>query len=178
MNIEKAFDFQIGIEERISKIYQSIQSIAHQFSAGLDHDTEEGVAFWKELAMDESNHAALLSAVKGLLQADVRAGRGVEIDPKTREELDLLLSGCEERIHPGITEKEAFQILVTVETSEANRLFFSLLKATDSKVVAYFAVFSQALKRHEERIQQGILKACGPGPVLAPYEVRQGGSDV
>lgn len=177
MNIEKALDFQIGIEERISKIYQSIAGLASQFSGGSDHDTEGRVAFWKDLAMDESHHAALLSTEKELLQTGVRARRVVEIDPRTREELELLLSSCEEKIHPGMTEKEAFQILVTVEASD-NRLFYSLLKAADSKVVAYFAVFSQALKRHEERIQQGILKACEPDPVLAPHKVRQGGIDV
>lgn len=154
MNIQSLLDFQIGIEERISRIYQSI---AHHFSEGLERDTE-WIAFWKALAVDEAQHAALLSIEKEFLETGVRAEKPVALDPATRKELDLLLTRCEERIGSGVTEAEAIEILSALETSEVNEIFASLLEATDSKVLTYFSVFSQAHREHERRIEDGINK--------------------
>lgn len=154
MNIQSLLDFQIGIEERTSRIYQSI---AHHFSEGLERDTE-WVAFWKALAVDEARHATLLSIEKEFLQSGVRVNKPVTVDPATRKRLDLLLTRCEERIRSGVTEAEAIEILSELETSEANRIFIFLLKAIDSKVLTRFSAFSQAHREHEKRIQDGIKK--------------------
>lgn len=157
MGIQGILDFQVGAEERISRIYQGI---AHHFSEGLERDTE-WVTFWKALAVDETQHAALLSIEKEFLQTGVRVDQSVEVDRSTRRKLDLLLTRCEERIGSGVTGAEAIEILLALEASEVNGIFASLLKATDSKVLTYFAAFSQAHKEHERRIEEGVRKFAG-----------------
>lgn len=57
MNTAGVIDFQIGLEERISKIYGMI---GKQFSTESPEDAE-WVTLWRELSVDEQNHASLLS---------------------------------------------------------------------------------------------------------------------
>lgn len=154
MNTEGALDFQIGLEERISRIYQDI---AEQFSSGSDHDTE-WVALWRELARDEVSYASLLSVEKTFLQSGTRVKDEVEIDPGVRKELDRLLSWCESQVRPGLTKEEAVKILGTLEGSDVNQIFFSLLKATDSKVLSRLPDFSHQHEVHERRIQKVVQR--------------------
>lgn len=152
MKIEWLLDFQISVEKRVAAIYQKI---GDSFSCGAAPDGE-WITFWRRLAADERDHAALLSIEKEFLQTGVCVQRSVEVDQKVRQEIDLLLSTCEEKVGPGLSEEEAIQILVALEESEAHNLLYVLLNMTDSKVLSHFAAFSESLKQHEARIQQWI----------------------
>ena len=154
METQAALDFQIGLEERIGRIYGKIAS---EFSSSPDHD-EGRIAFWEQLARDEAVHASLLSIEKEFLQNGIRIRKPVQIELHTQEALEILLSECEGRIGPGITENEVIEILVSLEASEVNKIFSSLLEATDSKVLTRFASFSSAHKDHEWRVLEGVKK--------------------
>jgi rubrerythrin len=144
INIQGLLDFQIRMEKRISRIYRRIAG----YLSGPD---PKWAAFWERLAVDEENHAILLSLEKEFLQSGVHLQRPVEIDPQTLEEFDLLLQKCEEKIGPGLTRKEVIGILVSIETSEVDsKIFSSLLGATDSKVLAQF---TSIFKAHQEYIK-------------------------
>lgn len=144
ISISGLLDFQIRMEELISRIYRRI---AGHFSGP---DTK-WATFWERLAMDEENHATLLSLEKEFLRSGVHLQNPVEIDPQTLEEFDLLLQICEQKIGPGLMRREAIAILVSIETSEVDsKIFSSLLKATDSKVLAQFAAM---FKSHLEYVQ-------------------------
>lgn len=93
---------------------------------------------------------------KEFLQTGVCVQRPVEVDQKVQQEIDLLLSTCEKKVGPGLSEEEGIHILIALEESEAHNLLYVLLNMTDSKVLSHFAAFSQSLKQHEARIQQGI----------------------
>ncbi|MFQ5779314.1 MAG: hypothetical protein ACE5HN_00845 [Nitrospiria bacterium] len=154
MNTEGVLDFQIRLEEQVSHIYQGI---ADQFLSDIGHETE-WITFWKELAGDEANHASLLSIEKTFLQSGARFKEEVEVDPKVRAELDRLLSQCEKRVRSGMTEKDAIKVMDTLERSEFNQIFSSLLRAINSRVLNHFGDFSKVYKEHERRIQQAIRK--------------------
>lgn len=154
METEAALDFQIGLEERIGRIYGKIAS---GFSSSPDHN-EGRIAFWEQLARDEAAHASLLSIEKEFLQSGVRIKKPVQIDPHTQEALETLLSECEGRIGPGMAEKDAIEILVSLEESEVNKIFSLLLEATDSKVLTRFTAFSSAHKEHERRVLEGVKR--------------------
>lgn len=151
---EGALDFQITLEKRISRIYEKI---ADQFSSGSDNDKKWG-ALWRELAGDEADHASFLAIEKTFLRSGVRFKKTVEVDPEVQKELDSLLSRCEEQVNKEITEKDAIQILSTLEASEVNEIFSSLLTATNSQVLSHLTRFSQAHRAHEGRIQEVIRK--------------------
>lgn len=154
MNIEEALDFQIGIEERAGRIYEKIGS---RFSSAPDAGGE-WIFLWRQLAEDEMFHAALLRVEKEFLQNGARVRRPIEIDASTREGLEALLRKCEEKIGPGLTREEALRILASIEQSEVNYIFSSLLSATDSKVLTRFTSFSSAHREHEARVLEGIKR--------------------
>ncbi|MFY9268317.1 MAG: hypothetical protein WAO55_01055 [Candidatus Manganitrophaceae bacterium] len=95
---------------------------------------------------------------KEFLQNGVRIKKPVQIDLPTQEALEALLSEWEERIARGITEKDAIEILVSLETSDVNKIFSALLSATDSRVLARFTAFSLAHKEHEQRVLEGVKR--------------------
>ena len=65
ISIQGLLDFQIRMEERISRIYRQIAGHAS------GPDTKWAV-FWERLAMDEANHAALLFLEKEFLRSRQR----------------------------------------------------------------------------------------------------------
>ncbi|MFQ5543612.1 MAG: hypothetical protein ACE5FY_04575 [Nitrospiria bacterium] len=151
MNTEKVLNFQIEFERRISRIYERI---AEQFSSRSDQDPKWSL-FWKELSLDEEDHAALLSIEKALLQTGTRVKIPVEIDGETIENLERLLIECEKQVSKDLTNEEAIQILKRLENYD-NRLFSSLLKATDSKLLSRFISLSRRYKAHEKRVREGL----------------------
>ncbi len=151
MNTEGTLDYQIGLEKRIAHIYEQIATQVLSF--GGNH--QERTALWENLAQDESDHAALLLIEKALLQTGTRVKKPVEIDLETRKEIDQLLAECDQKIADGVSEAEALEILVSIEACD-NRLFKSLLKATDSKVLSRFIFLSRSYKAHEARVQKGL----------------------
>ena len=153
MNTEGTLDFQIGFEKRIAKIYEAI---AEQFASKADFKSEEA-EIWKNLARDEAKHAALLSIEKSLLQTGLRVKKPVEVDQKTKGRIEHLLSVCEEKISGGVTREKAAQILKLLERYD--RLFTSLLTATDSKLLSQFLALSTQYKAHESRVREG-LRIC------------------
>ncbi len=153
MNTEGTLDYQIGLEKRIAHIYDRI---ANQFLSAEDNNQKrKRAALWKNLARDESDHATLLSIEKALLQTGVRVKKPVEMNREMREELDLLLTECDQKVAHGVTEAEAVEILMSIESYD-NRFFKSLLKATDSKLLSRFATLSRSFKAHEARVQEGL----------------------
>lgn len=151
MNTEGTLDYQIELEKRIARIYGEIATQVLSFGGNY----QERTALWENLAQDESDHATLLSIEKALLQTGARVKKPVEMDPDTREEIDQLLSDCERKIKQGISEAEALDILVSIEACD-NRIFKSLLKATDSKLLSRFVFLSRSYKAHEARVQKGL----------------------
>lgn len=158
MNTEGVIDFQIGLEDRISKIYEMI---AKQLSRESPKDAE-WAALWKKLSVDEQNHASLLSIEKTFLQTGTHVKKPIEIGPEVLEEFDALLSRCEARIQSGITRTDAIEILTALEDSDVNKLFSALLKATDSKVLSHLADFSRAHIGYNRHIQKILteLERC------------------
>jgi len=152
MNTEGTLDFQIGFERRISQIYEAI---AAQFLS--EGGRAEEVEMWKKLARDEVGHAELLAIEKTLLQTGIHLKKPVEMDEKTRERAERLLALCEEKIEEGLSREKAVQILKLLERYD--RLFISLLSATDSKLLSQFLSLSSRYKAHERRVREG-LRIC------------------
>lgn len=148
MRTESLIDFQISLERRISRIYRKISKhFLSESEVGQDW-----IDFWGQLALDEARHASILGLEKKFLHSGSHIKTPVHIDPKIKEGMDVLLTECEERIAAGITQKEAIQMLVTLENSEDKKTFSSLLKATDSKVLGYFADYSKSIIDHEQHV--------------------------
>ncbi len=153
MNTEGTLDYQIALEKRIARLYEGIAS---QFSSAENLHPEQAT-LWQNLARDEFDHAALLSIEKALLQTGTRVKKQVEIDPETRKKLEDLLADCEQKISLGISEAEAFEMLGAIESYD-ERLFKSLLKATDSKLLSRFASLSRSYKAHKARVKAGLKR--------------------
>ncbi|MFQ5597857.1 MAG: hypothetical protein ACE5GK_07385 [Nitrospiria bacterium] len=154
MNTVGVIDFQIGLEERISKIYGMI---ANLFSLETPTDAE-WVTLWRELSVDEQNHASLLSIEKTFLQTGTHVKKPIEIGREIQQTFEAMLTRCEARVQSKISRKDAMKILKELENSEVNKLFSSLLKVTDSKVLSHLADFSRTHIEHDRRIQAAVEK--------------------
>jgi len=153
VNTEGVIDFQISLEERISRVYREI--------ADQSPEDTEWAALWRELSADEGKHASLLAIEKMFLQNGTRFKRPIEIDPEVEKALNGLLSNCERRVRSGMTQKDAVEILAALEASEVNKLFSTILKATDSKVLSRLADSSRAHLEHDRHIQAAMERYGG-----------------
>ena len=111
---QQLYDIFIGFEERSAEIYLNL---AVKFAANRELSW-----FWVEMAMEEKQHAGMLHYCKDsrMFAADL---------PQTEEiqRLAAVFKALSTRVNaPDLTINEAFDVAITLESSEINEIYKNL----------------------------------------------------
>jgi len=132
MNTSEAFDLAIGIERRLSNMYQRFSS--------LFKENPEIYNFWTGIASHEKSHSEILTLSKGYLLWNHPGLKHKKISLVRRSHIKVLeslqesLKEYERKIKKEkISLQEALDMLVKIENSELNHLFNRLVHLSGFK---------------------------------------------
>jgi rubrerythrin len=130
----------IVLEQRAKRIYEIL---ATTFS-----DQADVSQFFAGLAMQEQFHADFLNVCRA---ASLRTGWNVKLFnpwqnflPRIEEQME----DTEEAVYQIDILDIALQLVIQIESSEINEVFYAALAATDEAFVKHFKPFREAMKTH------------------------------
>ncbi len=140
-------EWLLSIEGRASRVYEAL--------AGAFKDPELKDLL-SGLSRDELEHHAVLKSVFERI-GDARLRSVIRVDAGSRKEVEDMFRRMEECISRGVTEDEALDFAVGIESSEFNSLFLYAAAAFDRDE---FAPATAKIRQHKKRIEN-FLRARG-----------------
>ncbi|HWP58614.1 MAG TPA: hypothetical protein VNL14_12055 [Candidatus Acidoferrales bacterium] len=124
---------QLDIFDDFAQIERLVAKIYFRFSH-LFLDRPELRDFWWEMAKEEEQHGAILSACKLMIENYEEDALDPSITAVKAEELKSKLLSYLSRGTPSLSANEAFEIAIEIESSEIDAIYGKLLQLGGPKV--------------------------------------------
>jgi hypothetical protein len=146
MNASKIYDGFIRFEERSASLYMELSV---RFL-----DNPELRWFWIEMAMEEKQHAGMLQHCR---EAGVFAS---ELPGKDQiQRLNFLFRQLEARLaQPKLTQEEAFEMAIELESSEINDIYSTLTAPIQGPAYVMRKKMELSLTGHFDRLHEAASK--------------------
>jgi hypothetical protein len=138
----------IGLEQRAKRIYE--------FLATAFGDQRAASQFFTGLALQEQVHADFLNVCRA---ASLRTGwNGKLFNPwqQSLPRIEEQMEDAETEVYQIDSLEIALQLVLQIESSEINEIFYAALAATDAAFVKRFKPFREAMKVHMAYIADRI----------------------
>lgn len=150
------------IEWLVSKIYFRF---SHLF---LDHP--ELRDFWWEMAKEEEQHGAILSACKAMIENYEKETLDPSISRDKAEELRAWLLSYLSRGTPSLGVEEAFRIALEIESSEIDAIYSKLLQLGGPKIAKTMENLGVPASVQRQKLRSAIRRFCKDRELLAAAE--------
>ncbi|HWO42119.1 MAG TPA: hypothetical protein VNO43_09985 [Candidatus Eisenbacteria bacterium] len=146
------------IERLVAKIYFRF---SHLF---LDHP--ELRDFWWEMAKEEEQHGAILTACKAMIENSEGTGLDPNISSKKADELERKLLAYLGRGTPSLHVEEAFQIALEIERSELDAIYSKLVELGGPEIAKTLQNLGVPASVQRQKLKAALRQFCSDPDLL------------